>query len=87
VAQPARTIFAIHEISTNFVQAAKGHSRMKEVVWRKPDIGEYKLNIDASFHSNGKGSVGVVLRNDRAEALAGYALVEKPPLVPVSKGF
>jgi ribonuclease HI len=46
---------------------------MKEVIWRKPARGEYKLSIDASFHSNGRGSVGVVLRNDRGEALAGYA--------------
>jgi hypothetical protein len=73
VAGPARTAFAIHAITTNFVQAAKGHSTMKEVTWSKPARGEYKLNIDASFHSNGRGSVGVVLRNDKGEALAGYA--------------
>jgi ribonuclease HI len=73
VAGPSQTTFAIHAITTNFVQSAKGNSVSKEVVWSKPDRGEYKLNIDASFHSNGTCSVGTVLRNDRGEALAGFA--------------
>jgi ribonuclease HI len=45
---------------------------VKEIRWKKPGLGFYKLNTDASYHDNGEGSVGMVLRNDRGEALAGY---------------
>jgi hypothetical protein len=43
VAGPSQTTFPIHAITTNFVQSAKGNSVSKEVVWSKPDRGEYKL--------------------------------------------
>jgi ribonuclease HI len=41
------------------------------VVWSKPPPGSYKLNIDASFHSDGTGAAGVALRNHKGEAIAG----------------
>ena len=39
----------------------------------KPAKGKLKLNIDASFHTTGSGSVGAILRNDRGEVMAGMA--------------
>lgn len=33
--------------------------------------GSYKLNIDASYHEDGFGAAGVVLRDHRGEAVAG----------------
>jgi ribonuclease HI len=32
-----------------------------------------KLNVDASFHENGRGAAGIVLCTDHGEAIAGYA--------------
>ena len=43
------------------------------MIWAKPAHGKYNLNIDASFHSDGLGAAGAVLRNHRGEALAGMA--------------
>jgi ribonuclease HI len=31
------------------------------------------MNVDAGFHSNGRGAAGVVLRDDRGDALVGLA--------------
>ena len=33
--------------------------------------GTYKLNVDAFYFSNGTGALGVVIRNDQGEAIAG----------------
>lgn len=42
-------------------------------MWTKPRPGFYKLNLDAAFHDDGTGAVGVVLRNYSGEAIAGTA--------------
>uniref|UniRef100_A0A8R7TCJ5 RNase H type-1 domain-containing protein n=1 Tax=Triticum urartu TaxID=4572 RepID=A0A8R7TCJ5_TRIUA len=42
-------------------------------MWTKPNPRSYKLNIDAAFHDDGTGAVGVVLRNNSGEAIAGAA--------------
>lgn len=42
-------------------------------MWTKPRPGFYKLNLDAAFHDDGTGAVGVVLRNCSGEAIAGTA--------------
>jgi ribonuclease HI len=72
VTSPTSTGFAIAALTANFVLASSVKTTVKETRWKKPGIGFYKLNTDASYHDNGEGSVGMVLRNDRGEALAGY---------------
>jgi hypothetical protein len=42
-------------------------------MWKKPANGCSKLNRDASFHVDGSGAVGIVLRDDHGAAIAGYA--------------
>jgi ribonuclease HI len=73
VSEPFRTAFAIQAITANYVSASSANPIEREHTWKKPAKGEYKLNIDASFRENGRGSSGAVLRNDRGEAIAGYA--------------
>jgi ribonuclease HI len=50
--------------------AVKPMAKEKAVVWSKPPPGSYKLNIDASFHSDGTGAAGLVLQNHNGEAIA-----------------
>ncbi|XP_071674396.1 uncharacterized protein [Lolium perenne] len=73
VSEPFKTAFAIQAITANYVSASSANPIEREHTWKKPAKGEYKLNIDASFRENGRGSSGAVLRNDRGEAIAGYA--------------
>ena len=42
-----------------------------EIPWCKPTSGTYKLNVDACFFPNGTGALGVVIRNDKGEPIAG----------------
>ena len=72
VAAPARTTFAIFAITANYVAAASVKGVEKAQRWEKPISCLYKLNTDAFYHVNGEGAAGMVLRNDRGEALAGY---------------
>ena len=51
----------------------KENAKEKDINWVKPRPGSYKLNIDASYHVDGSGAVGVVLRNYKGEAIAGMA--------------
>ena len=53
--------------------SVKKNVKVKEVSWSKPMPGSCKLNIDASFHVDGSGAAGAVLRNHKGEALAGIA--------------
>jgi ribonuclease HI len=72
VTGPTFTTFAISALTANFAAASSSKAIEKDIKWKKPGSGFYKLNTDASYHDNGEGSVGMVLRNDRGEALAGY---------------
>lgn len=69
---PARTSFAIQALTSNF-SAASATGVPHEIMWTKPNPGTYKLNLDAAFHDDGTGAVGVVLRNNSGEAIAGAA--------------
>jgi hypothetical protein len=73
VASPASSAFSINALAASFC-AAKPMAKEKVVVWwSKPPLNSYKLNIDASFHSDGTGAAGVVLRNHEGEAITGMA--------------
>lgn len=54
-------------------QRVKALRWKKGVRWGNHARGGLKLNVDASFHSNGTGAAGMILRNDHGEANAGYA--------------
>lgn len=50
------------------------HNEPIQVAWEKPEIGWTKLNFDGSCKGKaGKGSIGGVFRNHKAEFLLGYA--------------
>lgn len=49
------------------------HKEPVPVSWIKPEVGWTKLNFDGSCKSRGKGSIGGVFRNHKAEFLLGYA--------------
>ena len=70
VAPPTRSAFAILALAANYHGAVKG-TLSHEIPWSKPPLHTYKLNTDACFFPNGVGAVGVVLRNDKGEAIAG----------------
>jgi ribonuclease HI len=73
VAEPRRTAFAIQALTSNYVPAASASSVVRGITCEKPSHGTYKLNVDASFHPNGTGAAGAVLRDDRGDAIAGVA--------------
>jgi ribonuclease HI len=73
VAGAKQSAFAIQALASNFISAAPASSMARDISWSKPPRGAYKLNVDANFHTNGRGASGVVLRNDRGEAIAGLA--------------
>jgi hypothetical protein len=73
VAGPRRTAFAIQALTSNFIPAASASCVVCDISWKKPSRGTYELNVDAAFHSNGRGAAGVVLRDDRGDAIAGLA--------------
>jgi hypothetical protein len=47
------------------------NAEQKEVIWNKPQLNVYKLNIDACYFLNGSGAAGAIIRNDKGEAIAG----------------
>ncbi|KAH7569010.1 hypothetical protein JRO89_XS06G0088600 [Xanthoceras sorbifolium] len=50
------------------------HKEPIPVAWEKPEIGWTKLNFDGSCKGRaGKGSIGGIFRNHKAEFLLGYA--------------
>lgn len=50
------------------------HNKPIPVAWKKPEIGWTKLNFDGSVKGRaGKGSIGGIFRNHKAEFLLGYA--------------
>ena len=51
--------FAINSLTTNF-GAAKPNAVVKENSWVKPLADSFKLNIDTSFYSDGRGAAGAV---------------------------
>ena len=66
----ARMCFAIQALTLNYGGPAKG-AKPHEIMWSKPAPGSYKLNVDACFFSNSTCASGVVLRNEKGEAVAG----------------
>jgi ribonuclease HI len=70
VSPPKSSAFAINALAANF-GAVKHSAVEREVKWSKPPRGHQKLNVDASYHLDGSGSAGIVLRNDKGEAIAG----------------
>jgi hypothetical protein len=64
VSPPKSSAFAINALAANF-GAVKHTAVEREVKWSKPPRGHQKLNVDASYHANGSGSAGIVLRNDK----------------------
>ncbi|WCJ42997.1 Polynucleotidyl transferase ribonuclease H-like superfamily protein [Euphorbia peplus] len=50
------------------------HKQPIPVTWEKPEKGWTKLNFDGSYKGNeGKGSIGGIFRNHKAEFLLGYS--------------
>jgi ribonuclease HI len=72
VSAPASSAFAITALAANYGAATK-KPEDKEIRWSKPPKGHRKLNIDASYYQYGSGAAGMVLRNDKGEAIAGKA--------------
>ncbi|KAK8488226.1 hypothetical protein V6N13_120033 [Hibiscus sabdariffa] len=70
-------IFRCHRLIQNPVRLLLVRNWHKEpipVSWEKPEIGWTKLNFDGSCKGRGgKGSIGGVFRNHKAEFLLGYA--------------
>lgn len=51
-------------LCTNFTKAAQKPEDREIVKWKKPDICQVKLNVDASFHSEeGEGATGAIIRD------------------------
>ena len=48
-------------VKSNYCSVKK-NVKVKEVSWSKPMPGLCKLNIDASFHVDGSGAPGAVLK-------------------------
>jgi ribonuclease HI len=72
VSAPASSAFAITALAANYGAATK-KPEDKEIRWSKPPRGQRKLNIDAAYYHDGSGAAGMVLRNDKGEAIAGKA--------------
>ena len=70
VAPPDHTSFAIQALTLKYKGAASG-ATPHEISWSRPVPGIYEANIDACFFPNGTGASGIVIRNDRGEAIAG----------------
>jgi hypothetical protein len=60
IASPSSSAFSVNALAANFC-AAKPMAKEKVCTWSKPSPESCKLNIDASFHSDGTGVAGVVL--------------------------
>lgn len=69
---PARTAFAIQALTSNF-GAVSASCAPNEIMWTKPTLRSYKLNLDTTFHDDGTSVVGIVLHNCFGEAIAGAA--------------
>ena len=70
VQNPSSTAFAIQAITSNFSRAAD-QKKPDKVMWVKPPINSYKLNVYAAFFEDVTGAAAAILRNNRGEALAG----------------
>jgi hypothetical protein len=70
VSTPTSAAFAINSSTANF-GAAKHTAKEVCAAWEKPLKGAYKLNVDASFHMDGTGAAGAILRNCKGEAIGG----------------
>jgi ribonuclease HI len=54
----------------------QNQSKQKTRLWKAPDQGKCKINVDAAVNRVGsKGAVGVVCRNDRGEFIAASAMI------------
>ena len=63
---------SIQVLATNFVRANTPNQavRKSDQVWKKPEVGVVKINVDASFLAdNLSGSCGVIARNDQGQFL------------------
>jgi hypothetical protein len=67
---PPKPAFAIKAITANYA-AAKKNSVEKEIKGQKPNRGNLKVNIDASYYPNGSGAVGGVLRDSKGDVRGG----------------
>ena len=74
IAQPRQTAFAIQALKSNYC-VAQAKTQPKEIIWSKPKLNSYKLNIDACFFPNGSGATGAIIRNDKGEAIAGSSYI------------
>jgi hypothetical protein len=59
-------VSAIKVITAN-CETANKNSVEKEIKWLKPNRGNLKLNIDATYYPNGAGAVAGVLRDSKGE--------------------
>lgn len=63
---------SIRVLATNFLRANTPNQavRKRNQVWKKPEVGVVKINVDASFLAdNFSGSCGVIARNDQGQFL------------------
>ena len=70
---PDRTALSIKVLATNFVRANSPNqpTRMLDQIWRKPDLGIVKINVDASFHADTMaGACGAVARDEHGTFIA-----------------
>ena len=70
---PDRTALLIKVLATNFVRANSPNqpTRKLDQIWRKPDSGIVKINVDASFHADTMaGACGAVARDEHGTFIA-----------------
>jgi hypothetical protein len=72
VASPISSPFSIQALTVNYGHAT-GKAVSRDIVWSKPPLGQYKLNVDAAFFPSGGGAVAAVIRDSKGEAIAGGA--------------
>jgi ribonuclease HI len=70
VAPLDRIAFSIQALAANY-RGAQTLAVPKEIVWQRPQLNSYKLNIDACFFPNGSGAAGAILQNSNGQAAAG----------------
>jgi ribonuclease HI len=70
VAPLDRIAFSIQALAANY-RGAQTLAVPKELVWQRPQLSSYKLNIDACFIPNGSGAAGAILQNSNGQAVAG----------------
>ena len=69
---PVRSCQAIRALSLNFVRAATKPTTLPRLnKWRKPLLGQYLVNVDASFvEEDNAGSRGTVIRDNNGMFVA-----------------